>query len=98
VPLLLTGGADGGVGAWDLRSPTLGASWMRVHPHAAPVRAFVLPPVHARLPWSSCVLSLAEDGALALSCLALGQCLRIFSGFGHGVPEQVAWSVHRWEG
>jgi len=95
IPLLLTGGADGGVVAWDLRTGRLGEKWMSVHPHTTPVLAIVLPPVHARLPWSSCVISVAEDGCLGLSCLALGQCVRVFSGFAHGVPQQVAWSVSR---
>lgn len=34
VPLLLTGGEDGGVVAWDLRVAHLGERWMAVHPHA----------------------------------------------------------------
>jgi WD40 repeat protein len=33
VPLLLTGGSDGSVRAWDLRTAHLGQSWMTVHPH-----------------------------------------------------------------
>jgi hypothetical protein len=33
VPLLLTGGADGSVRAWDLRVASLGQPWMAVHPH-----------------------------------------------------------------
>lgn len=33
VPLLLTGGTDGSVRAWDLRRGSLGQPWMAVHPH-----------------------------------------------------------------
>jgi len=33
VPLLLTGGSDGSVRAWDLRAAHLGQAWMTVHPH-----------------------------------------------------------------
>lgn len=34
VPLLLTGGKDGSLRAWDLRLQHLGQTWMAVHPHA----------------------------------------------------------------
>lgn len=33
VPLLLTGGRDGSVRAWDLRLQHLGQAWMAVYPH-----------------------------------------------------------------
>jgi hypothetical protein len=33
VPLLLTGGRDGSLRAWDLRLQHLGQPWMVVHPH-----------------------------------------------------------------
>lgn len=33
VPLLLSGGSDGSVHAWDLRVQHLGQSWMTTHPH-----------------------------------------------------------------
>jgi hypothetical protein len=59
------------------------------------VRALVLPPAHARLPWSACVLSLSDDGSVALLCLATGACHRVFRGFSLGLPQQVAWSAAR---
>jgi hypothetical protein len=34
LPLLLTGGRDGSLVAWDLRLSHLGHTWMAVHPHA----------------------------------------------------------------
>jgi hypothetical protein len=34
LPLLLTGGRDGSLMAWDLRLSHLGHTWMAVHPHA----------------------------------------------------------------
>lgn len=34
VPLLLTGGADGSLRAWDLRAAHLGQAWMAAHPHS----------------------------------------------------------------
>jgi hypothetical protein len=98
VPLLLTGGADGSVAVWDLRSAHLGSLLLCVHPHTAAVRQFVLPPVAARLPWSSCVLSVAEDGGVALLCLASRRLLRTFVSPLPVAPLQLAWSTSRWGG
>eukprot|EP00775_Hariotina_reticulata_P013944 gene13944-14059_t len=61
----------------------------------APVEALVLPPVSARLPWSTCVLSLCADGSVGLSCLAGGVTQRVFRGWPFGLPAQVAWSTSR---
>eukprot|EP00775_Hariotina_reticulata_P013938 gene13938-14056_t len=63
----------------------------------APVEALVLPPVSARLPWSTCVLSLCADGSVGLSCLAGGVTQRVFRGWPFGLPAQVAWSTSRGE-
>jgi hypothetical protein len=95
VPLLLTGGKDGSVRAWDLRLQHLGEPWMSVHPHTAAVEAIVLPPVSCRLPWSCCVLSVCVAGRVALSCLATGTLKRSFDGWGLGPPAQLAWSTGR---
>lgn len=61
----------------------------------APVHAFVLPPASARLPWSCCVLSVSEDGSLALLCLASRRVMRTFRGPLAGPPLQLAWSTAR---
>jgi hypothetical protein len=62
---------------------------------AAPVEAIVLPPVSARLPWSTCVLSVCASGRVALSCLASGTIKRTFDGWDLGPPAQLAWSTGR---
>jgi hypothetical protein len=62
---------------------------------AAPVSSLVLPPVSSRLPWSGCVLSVAADGSVAMTCLASSTCQRTFTGWAHGPPSQLAWSSSR---
>eukprot|EP00877_Chromochloris_zofingiensis_P015074 jgi/Chrzof1/9820/Cz04g17100.t1 len=94
---LLTGGQDGSVCAWDLRVAHLGQCCLNVHPQTGAVQQFVLPPVHACLPWSSCILSLSADGSIAMICLATQQCHRVFGGYPHGLPLQVLWSVDRYK-
>jgi hypothetical protein len=96
VPLLLTGGADGSLRAWDLRRHTLGACWAAAAPHLAPVQALALPPASARLPWSGCVLSVCARGVVAMTCLVSGSTRRTFQGWGLAAPPaQVAWSTTR---
>jgi hypothetical protein len=64
----------------------------------APVSGLALPPAAARLPFSTCCLSVAEDGSVSLVCLARRQACRTFRTLQPTAapPLQVAWSYTRW--
>jgi hypothetical protein len=99
--VLITGAADGSVRVWSLGRRTAGRPLLASFPHSSPVRRLLLPPPGcgphgAPAFWRSCVLSVAEDGSVALTSLAAGGLVRLLRGFPFGQPAEVYWDVGRW--
>ncbi|XP_078443078.1 transducin/WD40 repeat-like superfamily protein isoform X2 [Wolffia australiana] len=89
--ILLSGGFDGTVRLWDLDS---GDIILIMHHHNAPVRQIILSQCLTYHPWSSCFLSLGEDGCVALGSLDTLNVERMFPGH-PSVPACVAWDCVR---
>jgi hypothetical protein len=99
--VLITGAADGGLRVWSLGRRSAGRPLLASFPHTSPVRRLLLPPPGcgprgAPACWRSCVLSVAEDGSIALTSLAAGGLVRLLRGFPFGQPAEVHWDVGRW--
>lgn len=108
VRLLLTGAADGSLRAWRTHPSAFGAPLFAVHPHAGAIRRLLLPRGQGLglgyegggscpAAFRHCVVSAADDGSLALVCLARGAVLRtcrVPPGC-MGLPEEVAWCARR---
>ncbi|KAG2489418.1 hypothetical protein HYH03_012056 [Edaphochlamys debaryana] len=95
--LLLTGSADGSVRAWQLTNANFGAPYFAVHPHGGAVRRLLVPRGEAAAPADlrGCIVSAADDGSLALVCVAKAAVLRVCRTFPFGLPEAVSWSFRR---
>ncbi len=99
--MLFTGSADGSIRAWSLEQHSVGQPLLASFPHTSPVRRLLLPPPGcsrrgATAFWSSCLLSVAEDGSVGVTSLAAGGCIRVFKGFPFGMPSEVHWDTARW--
>lgn len=89
--VLLSGSMDCTVRIWDLESSN---PIIVMHQHVAPVHQIILPPLHTRCPWSDCILSVAEDGCVALTSLNTLQVERMFPGHPY-YPTKVIWDSER---
>lgn len=64
-------------------------------PPPGPVRRILLPPEDVPARQSACVLTVSEDGSVALVCCATGSVVQVCRGYPHGAPLQVAWNARR---
>eukprot|EP00210_Caulerpa_lentillifera_P002997 g2861.t1 len=80
IPLLITGALDGSIHFWSLAPQSLGTPLFSVHPHLGAVKQMICPQKGSPAPWNACLVTVSEDGVIAITSLEQRETIRLLTG------------------